>query len=137
VPKGGPRAGGGSCDGFSLLEVLVAFAILALSLGVLMQIFSTSLRGTLTSDLYASAADVAESVLALAGTEIPLEPGVHQGEAGAYAWVLEIAEYPPAELVEPPPSLVPYQVAVTVSWRGGDRESTLSLGTLRLVQGRP
>jgi hypothetical protein len=50
---------------------------------------------------------------------------------------LEIAEYPLTELVEPPPNLVPYQVAVTVTWGAGDKTRSLVTNTLRLIQGRP
>ena len=36
--------------GFSLLEVLVAFAILSVSLGVLLQVFATGLRNAGVAD---------------------------------------------------------------------------------------
>uniref|UniRef100_UPI0035939C60 type IV pilus modification PilV family protein n=1 Tax=Thiocapsa sp. TaxID=2024551 RepID=UPI0035939C60 len=57
----GLRSRPGLQSGFSLLEVLVAFAILAVSLGVLMQIFSQATRTTLLSSQYSRAASLAES----------------------------------------------------------------------------
>ena len=41
--------------GFSLLEVLVAFAILSVSLGVLLQVFATGLRNVGMADDYSRA----------------------------------------------------------------------------------
>ena len=121
-------------QGFSLLEVLVAFSILALTLGVLMQIFSSGLSGTRASELYAGAADVAESVLALVGAEFPLEPGSQNGEVKGYTWRLEIVEAPATELTAPPEDLEPFLVTVRVEWTAGERVRHLELATLRLGQ---
>lgn len=68
--------------GFSLLEVLVAFSILALSMGVLMQIFSGGLRNVGLSEDYARAVAIAETQLAGAGVETPLVAGEASGEFG-------------------------------------------------------
>ena len=56
-------------SGFSLLEVLVAFSILALALGVLLQSFSTGMRGVTQSGLYSRATLLAESIFARAGRD--------------------------------------------------------------------
>ena len=48
-------------SGFSLLEVLVAFAILSMSLGVLYQAFSNSLRNVGASGDYSRAMIIAVS----------------------------------------------------------------------------
>lgn len=78
-------------SGFSLLEVLVAFSILALSMGVLMQIFSTGLRSTELSRDYALATSLSQSVLARAGADIPLQEGVQQGtHADKFRWTLSM-----------------------------------------------
>lgn len=57
--------------GFSLLEVLVAFAILSLSLGVLLQVFATGLRNAGVTDDYTRATLYAESILTAIGKEGP------------------------------------------------------------------
>jgi general secretion pathway protein I len=117
--------------------VLVAFSILALALGVIMQVFSRSLISTRTSDQYAEAADVAESVMALAGTEIPLQPVNDSGEVKGYTWRMQIAEYAPQELIEPPEDLLPYLITVDVEWSAGERVQVLRLATLRLAPVEP
>lgn len=63
------------CRGFSLLEVVVAFAILAVSLGVLYQIFSAAAQRASLLQQYDRAVSLAESKLARIGTEEPLVVG--------------------------------------------------------------
>ena len=126
-------------SGFSLLEVLVAFAILAVSLGVLMQIFSRATLTTLVAAQYSRAASLAEARLATVGSAIPLREGATSGEPeDGFAWELGIvqtqltAEAPGASLTAPEPPVTPYRVTVSVLWRDGIRVRRLSLSTLRL-----
>ena len=53
-----------SQGGYSLLEVLVAFAILALAVGTILSLFATGLRNTAVASDYARALTLAESQLA-------------------------------------------------------------------------
>ena len=79
--------------GFSLLEVLVAFAILALSLGVLLQIFSRAMSTTAVSGSYSRAAAMAEARLAEVGVTIPLEEGDSTGDPDdGLSWALRIQQ---------------------------------------------
>jgi general secretion pathway protein I len=68
--------------GFSLLEVLVAFSILALSMGVLMQIFSSGLHNVERSGHHVKAVAIAKSLLARLGRETPVLAGEQSGEFG-------------------------------------------------------
>jgi len=120
--------------GFSLLEVLVAFSILALSLGVLLRIFSGDGRLAGQAEEHARAVALAQSLLAGAGVETPLRPGATGGSIDGYAWAMSVTPFVPAgvSLPEQQP-FKPYWVAVVVEWGdGGDRRS-FDLGTLRLV----
>lgn len=123
--------------GFSLLEVLVAFAILALSLGVLLQIFSKAIGGTALSEGYSRAVMLAESRLAAVGSEIPLAPGVVGGEPeDGLDWIVAIEPYtgPGAgggpSLAEDA-GLVLYQVTAVASWPGPQGPRKVALRTLR------
>lgn len=129
-----PRLGG-----FSLLEVLVAFAILAISLGVLLQIFSRGTTTTIATAQYSRAVALAEARLAAVGSAIPLKEGATSGEPeDGFAWEVgvtrvEIGEPgagPGLELSEPP--VKAYRVTVSVLWPDGRRVRRLTLGSLRL-----
>jgi general secretion pathway protein I len=129
----GPR----SQRGFTLLEVLVAFAILALTLGVLMQIFAGGSRNALNSGSYSRAVELAESVLALAGTEVPLEAGMQSGEEAGMQWELEIAPLEITDFIRPPEHLRSYQVTARVDWEDGISRRSLVLDSMRLGEAGP
>lgn len=120
--------------GFSLLEVLVAFTILALSLGVLLQIFSRAMTTTATGADFARAAQLAEARLARVGFEIPLESGVYEGDPEeGIAWSVRVAPYETGTESVAELPVEPYLVVVDVLWRdGGGKPRRLSLSTLRL-----
>ena len=67
--------------GFSLLEILVAFSILALSLGVLFQIYSLGSGATALSRDYSKALIVAQSQFAALNQEEKIELGETTGES--------------------------------------------------------
>jgi len=123
--------------GFSLLEVLVAFAILAVSLGVLLQIFQRAMSTTAVSGEYSRIVTLAEAKLAEVGADIPLEEGVHTGEPeDGMDWIVNIQPYQPEGWLgeDPAPVLQPYVVTAVASLpsRGGARQVTLR--TLRLAE---
>jgi general secretion pathway protein I len=141
VPVSGPRPQ----SGFSLIEVLVAFAILAVSLGVLMQIFSRASLTTAASAQYRRAAGLATARLEAVGSAIPLEPGTASGDPeDGMAWELSMVPLEgdaqaQAHLGIPrddglgfAPPAMPYRVMVSVLWRDGARARRLTLSTLRL-----
>lgn len=84
----------GNARGFSLLEILVAFLLLALAMTALMQIFSTSLNGTGVANHYAKAAMLAQSKLAAVGVETPLREGIESGTFDeTYTWHVRVKPY--------------------------------------------
>ena len=107
-----------ACRGFSLLEVLVAFIILAMALGVLMRIFSGGLGNIGVAEHYSQAVAIAEMQLAAIGVESPLTEGESTGEAKqGYTWRTSVHRYEEsAQPVEEALLVDLYQVQVTVSW---------------------
>ena len=82
--------------GFTLIEVLVAFMILTLSLTVIFRIFSGGLRNIALSEDYARAVLVAESQLSAIGVSEPLEHGVTSGEWDTrFRWERVVEHYLP------------------------------------------
>lgn len=125
--------------GFSLLEVLVAFAILAISMGVLMEIFSRATLATLTSSQYSRAASLAESLLNDVGAEVPLEGGAVSGESDeGFSWEITIV---PVQLHTEDPfdadAESVFRVNATVLWRDAGRARQLTLSTMRLAETSP
>ncbi|MCS5565879.1 MAG: prepilin-type N-terminal cleavage/methylation domain-containing protein [Methylococcales bacterium] len=104
-------------SGFSLLEVLVAFSILALSLGTLMQIFSKGLELASMGDRYSRALVLAESTLATIGYTQPIETGESSGAFdNVYDWSIKIQPHNLEDLDPSSLDLSLYQVQVMVAW---------------------
>jgi general secretion pathway protein I len=89
------RPGRSSSAGFSLLEVLVAFVILALVGTALFRLFSDSLKNASAADDYSRAVLVAESALTEAASTQPLREATQQGTAddGRIEWTTRVAAY--------------------------------------------
>lgn len=119
--------------GFTLLEVLVAFAILAVSLGGLMVAFSDGLRTTNRSVTISTATLQAQSLMEEVGRSIPVRPGQVTGvlEDGA-RWQVTVEPFDTGEsgAAAVVRSLFAYRVDVTVEW---DIGRTVSLTSLRLA----
>src|ERR1700691_3322681 len=95
--------------GFTLIEVLVAFAIAAVLLVPLLRIFSGGLSGLARSERATRAALWADMVLTARGGETPLSEGVEAGDLpDGYHWQRPVTFYreaaPPSQ-IEP---LIPY-----------------------------
>jgi general secretion pathway protein I len=126
--------------GFSLLEILVAFSILAIALGILLNIFSSGVETASVAEEYNSAVQIAETLMARTGVESPLQPGQTAGiENDKYSWRVTTAPYDLTlegfDTKSLPAAL--FMVTVSVSWGGngaedGDRQREVELTTLKL-----
>ena len=121
-------------SGYTLIEVLVAFLILALALTVLLRIFSGGLRNVSVSSDYATATLIAESRLAAAGIDLPLTPGENSGTEGErFEWKVSVQDYDPWPGYRSAAKGVDaYRVTVTVEWPHGDNTRSVGLSTVRL-----
>jgi len=81
-------------SGFTLIEVLLAFVIFALSFSVVLEIMAGSMRNTVRARQYTEVALITQSVMDRVGLDIPLEEGMRaNGESGVYRWELQISAY--------------------------------------------
>ena len=121
-------------SGYTLIEVLVAFVILALALTVLLRIFSGGLRNVSVSSDYATATLIAESRLAATGIDVPLRPGETSGTEGErFEWTVSVQDYEPWPGYRSAAKGVDaYRVTVTVEWPNGDNTRSVGLSTVRL-----
>ncbi len=120
--------------GFTLLEVLVAFVIAALALGVLFQGAIEGLAAVRLADRSSEALSRARSHLAAVGHGIPLRAQTQQGEDGSgFGWSLSMRPLATAPLIQNggdaqhPLRETMFEVRVTESWGGpqGRRGVTL------------
>ena len=127
--------------GFTLLEILVAFTILAMSLGVLMQIFSRGVNGAILSDHFARASTLAESKLASVGIEEALKEGSSSGKFDDdFTWTLNVRPHEDANLEALPGGTAPimsvqlFEVELNVIFTTDDqRERRVKLTSLQLA----
>ncbi len=85
--------------GYTLLEVLVAFALLAIGLGLLLSILSGGVHSVASSSQSTQATLYAENLLDSLGADQRLQPGKRQGmfEHGRYRWTLVVTPFKPPE----------------------------------------
>ncbi len=119
--------------GFSLLELLVAFSIMALSLGLLYRVAGGSARNV--SDVVQSqqAGWLAESILASRSSV--LEDGWNEdGESAGFTW--QVRSVPFNSGINILQAIPLHSVRIAVSWTAGSRPGQLELVTL-LPQRKP
>lgn len=121
-------------QGFTLLEIMVAFVIMGLVVGTLLQLFGSAMRSVALADEYSFAVQVAESRMEAVGSEIKVEKITVSGqeEGTAYKWAVTMQ---PIELDEKQEefslSIEPYQVTVIVSWNSEGKQRQFTLTSLR------
>ncbi|MGA9342090.1 MAG: prepilin-type N-terminal cleavage/methylation domain-containing protein [Rhodanobacteraceae bacterium] len=90
--------------GFSLIEMVAAFLVFAIGIGVLMQILGSSMHNAQRSAEYTQAALWAQSLMDTVGVGQPVEEGQSQGRFDdAYSWQLDIQKVDPQDVEPPPP----------------------------------
>lgn len=121
--------------GFTLLETLVAFSIFAMSLGVLLQIYSKGSRAARYGEQFAVATMIAQSKLAGIGYLDELDSNETSGEENdTYRWTLRSEpieeDYPELELNH---HVVKHRVEVEVSWGNVIKTHRIKLVTMKLI----
>ena len=127
----------GSDKGFTLIEILVAISILAISLVVILQLFSGALKSSRVSDEYTRGIFYAQEKMEEILLKQRLTSGVEEGEFDpAYRWRAEIVRM---EQTEEEASKLPFdtfQITVNVTW-GTDamgKGKQFQLSTLKVVE---
>jgi general secretion pathway protein I len=115
--------------GFSLLEVLVAFAIAALALGMIYQVMGNNARQAGGLSQHERAMALAESLL-IAYDTVPAQGLDDSAQAAGFGWHVRSQPYPtPADNAPNAPHL--HEVRVSVEWLDGNAARSFELTTLR------
>ena len=126
--------------GFTLLEVMLAFVIFALSFATVLEIMADSMRGVRRASDDTQVALFAQSIIDRVGTEIPVEDGQFSGTGmDRYQWQLDIYLYAASdedihtlELAEMS-GIELYQVDLDIDWEAGRRPRSLHFSTIRSI----
>jgi general secretion pathway protein I len=127
-------------SGFALIEVLVAFIIAAVALGLLFQAASSSGRAARQAGNYEEAVSLAKSHMAAVGRDADIVASdVTGNDEGSYRFRVTII---PSAVAQPPRDAGPapvqagatlFNVAVTVSWTDGSHEREIVLHSQRIA----
>lgn len=141
-----PRRGAGlraraAQRGYTLIEVIIAFALLALAMTLLLGTLSGSARQVRWSGDAGRAALHAQSLLDQIGVAEPLSPGQQSGdfEEGRYRWTLGIAQWRDravAAAQQPVDVNGPqlFEITLAVEWGDGGPAQRFQLRSLRSAQ---
>lgn len=123
--------------GFTLIEVLTAMMILAISMVTIFQLFSDGLKGAKLSNEYTQAIFFAKAKM----EDVLLADGLAEGETEGMItegiqWRLRIVPFE-NEMDSMPPPRRPltqlFQVSVDIAWGVGEHQRTFTLSTLHLA----
>ena len=129
-----PAASDRSDAGFTIIEVLIALAIVAVSVTVIGALMATNNRGVRSLEQHVSLAQAARTVMA-AGlpARAELQPGTTSGELEGYHWTVDVTplggNWKAPDAADVP--WVPELVRVRVRARSG---ATSDIRTVRLMQ---
>jgi len=124
--------------GFTLIEVVVAMAILGIALTVIIELFAGGLRLARVSKEYTKAVNYANTKMEEVACWQTLEEGMTEGEFDeTYRWrvAMNKVNLLPVEKpweVKPPIQL--FQIRVDVLWRSGSKERSAGIETHRTMK---
>lgn len=119
--------------GFTLLEILVALILIAITVTVMFQLFSKSLGSLSASDDYAMAAIKAQEKMREVLEDEELKEGeVTENSDDGYRYTIRIT----SSLDERTRTLGVqlFEIAMMVTWTAGTKEKSLGLTTMKVVE---
>ena len=122
-----------SSRGFTLLEVLVATAILAIAVTVVLQLFSANLRALTLSEDYVSATKRAEAKMREILDDATLaETSFSETTGDGYRIDVSVTNALEERTETLPVKL--FEISLTVHWTKGIKERSMSLKTMKVVK---
>lgn len=115
--------------GFSLLELLVAFSIMAMSLAILYRATGASARNVGDAGQYQRAVVLAESLM-LSRDGVPESGWNESGQAAELVWSVQSAPFSTRIGDANPLAAKLHEIVFQVTWNDGDRRRQFELVTL-------
>ena len=116
--------------GFTIIEVLVALAVVAASLAAIGSLIATSIRGTRSVEQHVALVETARAIEAGLPNRDELAPGSLSGEVAGHRWRVDVSPFAAGGIDSAlPASWVPQAVVITVRSPSG---AVLQLNTVRL-----
>jgi general secretion pathway protein I len=136
----GGVSGRNKSKGFTLIEVLVATAILGIALTVIIQLFAGGLRLARASKEYTSAINYVNTKMEEIASKQDLEEGVTEGEFDeTFHWrvttnKVDILFLPVEKPWEVKPPIQLFKIKVDVLWKSGSKERSAGTETYRTMK---
>jgi len=124
--------------GFTLIEVVIALAILGVGLMVIIELFSGGLRLGRVSAEYTKAVNYARTKIEEVKLKPPTAEGMEEGVFNdTFRWQVEMKKVD-ILLLEKNPDFKPpvelFQVKVSVLWKSGSKERSISLESFQTIK---
>ena len=124
--------------GFTLIEVVVALAILGVGLIVIIELFSAGLRLGKTSEEYTKAVEYARMKMEEIAVQRSVEEGIEEGEFDdVFHWrvgakKMDILPVEKSSDFKPPVDL--YQIQVNITWKSGSKERSVGIESYKTIK---
>jgi general secretion pathway protein I len=127
-----------STTGFTLIEIVVALAILGIGLTVIIELFSGGLRMGRASEEYTKAVNYARMKMEEMAVKEEVEEGIEEGEFDeTYRWqvgVKKVNILPVEKETDFKPPVEFFQVKINVIWKSGFKDRFTSIESYKTIK---
>lgn len=124
--------------GFTLIEVLVAVAILGIGLTAILELFSGGLRLGRASEEYTKAVNYARMKMEEMAVKPEVAEGVEEGSFDdTFRWQVEVKKVDLLPIEDKPDFKLPahfFQVQIDVIWKSGSKERSTRIESYRTIK---
>jgi general secretion pathway protein I len=125
--------------GFTLIEVVVALAILGVGLTVIIELFSGGLRLGRASMEYTRAVNYARMKMEETMLKPAVEEGTQEGESddSTFRWQVGVKKVDLLSIdksIDYKPPIELFQVRIDVFWKSGSKENSTSVESLKAIK---
>jgi general secretion pathway protein I len=126
----GPRSDTADrCAGFTLIEVLVALVLVAMSLAVMGSLFAGKARATVALERHLALVETARFVIATLPKRDQLSSGEFSGETSGHRWRVDVLPFMDGEVNAAAAQWIPTRLVISVRSPSG---SVFRVETVRL-----